>query len=345
MNSIQKITLKYYFKHFILLINFSRWLTGGAGRSRFLKTILNILHSALVKNFYFARQLTTDEALALIEKADRIEAAACVCASATGRAARGGCYYLDEAAEIYASCGPLDSRPLKQAELKTRIKTAAIDRNLYFMTVGQRTNCFFFPSVYVLCLCDKHVCLPWHYQQRFPEKNIVTPKKEATGPWPAYTRLILSLPLIVPVFLYYGCKQLKARSKLRLEIILLTLTALAAGAIISRPEMFAYLHEPGWRLNHYWFVLLPLGLWSEIGLFFGLAWLFLRKKRSAGKIFHLTIRAFLFFELIHLFRFALIWLLRGQMPFYYSHILFWSFDPLAWGVLFFILFKHKKYGP
>ena len=297
----------------------------------------------MVRSFYFCHQLEYKEASALIQKHNKIYRAKCVCSEIASLPAQGGCFYFDDAALLYEKYGPLPVEEINKQSVMTLVEKHRNNPRVFLMTVGQNANCWFFPANYVLCICDKQVCLPWQYQNKLPATPIINSKIKTLNSYLAHFKLLLSLPILLPPFLIFTYKRLSQRKKILAEICFLMLIAFTAGIIISCPKMFVYLHNPEWFYNQFWFVLLPIGIWGEIVTIFGVLYLFARKKIQSFGLFRLTIRSLVAFEMVHLVRFFLVFYLTGTVDFKIMHKVFWAFDLPAWAILFILLyFGYKK---
>jgi hypothetical protein len=203
--------LTLYFRHYRKLVLFSMWLADRAASSPRAERFLAVLDATLLSPFYGARQLTHGDAQRMLEEAASITRAPCICGNVRGRAARGACYYLDWAGDVYARHGPAAATLVEASEAVLLIGPG-VER--WLMTVRGRSCCAFFPSDYVVCACDKAVCLPFAYARRFPRMSLIRDASSREQPRPARDHLraiLIGLPLLLLLLVGYRLDRSRPR--------------------------------------------------------------------------------------------------------------------------------------
>lgn len=347
MNQAQKIALNIYFKNFKKLINYADFLTTKAKESKFWRFLFYLNYQGVIKNFYYAADLNESEVESLVNTKREIIKAECICGNIDSKNACGNCYYFDDAAKIYSTNKVCDSKNITLADFRNDLTAIKDDNRIFFMTPSQDFWFPFFPKEYVLCFCDKKVCRPWRYQQQFADYHIIKKwQQNQKNSLLALVKFFIIFPIFLLTYFYYLFTIKTVAFKNFIYFILIMAMAVISGLIISLPIMWQYLHSPTWQLNHYWYLLLPLGAVQEIVVIYFLitAILSLLKKTiSKDDRLLIVFKAFLFFQSVQLIRFLTAFSLNNYLSNKIVRLIFWSFDPLAWIGLVVILFLGIKY--
>jgi hypothetical protein len=214
--------------------------------------------------------------------------------------------------------------------------------------VTQQLPCAFFPQRYVICACDEEVCLPARYQRSFPDLRIRrahAAKARPRGALLGHLRAIAAIPLLAITFGLFRLSEGTRWKRTTTWSLALLALAVASGAVISRPEMWPFLHYPAWDWNRRWFLLLPAGTFLEVLTVGALLWALLAargRRPSPAELALAVLPAFVAFQGVHLVRFLVTDWARERWAFSSVKALFWSFDPLAWGVLALSLCRYVR---
>jgi hypothetical protein len=132
-------------------------------------------------------------------------------------------------------------------------------------------------------------------------------------------------------------------------IYLAVLVALGwiGGSIIAQPHMWRYLHWPEWQHNQHFALLLPIAALLEVVVLTGIGELGRRLTRRGGGIAVVALAvlaSMLPFQLVHVLRFLSVSLLTDVVPAAVARVLFWAWDPVAYGVLAYSLARSHWFG-
>lgn len=347
MKTVQQFILRNYFLYFRLLVDYAFFILKRLPRSSFWRLFITLFNRAIIRNFYHGRIISLAEAEDLVSRAGNIYKVECICARSEGNKSAGSCFYLNEAANLYQEVGSLPGQKVNPEGATQQIRKISTVPRFHLMTVSQTGDFFFFPKEYVVCACDKTICLPWKYQQEFPDYDFVL-DQHAKLKKPTvfdFVSFFLFLPFLFLSFLMFSYQKSTIKLKIIIMMVMVAWEAFIAGLMISQPSMWSYLHNPEWQYNRLWYILLPFAAWIEILVFFGVGSIILRIKKSrvtGGAFFLKLIQAFVWFELIQLTRFLIVFVFSHNVTQATTMAIFWGMDFVAWSVFFILWIRSVR---